>query len=72
MYSIIIGRLANVFLSDAIGALLTTVVLAFGLVSFHRGNAKMSQNMMRLRVVAQGSTVLALCGGVYLGCKSYK
>ena len=59
-------------LSDATGAVLTTAVLAFGLVSFHRGNAKMSQTLMRLRVVAQGGTVLALCGGVYVGYRSYK
>ena len=52
--------------------MLTTVVLGFGLASFFRGNAKMSQNIMRLRVVAQGGTVLALCGGVYLGLKAYK
>ena len=53
-----------------LGAVLTTIVLAFGLVSFHRGNAKLSQNIMRLRVVAQGGTILALCGGVYVGFRS--
>lgn len=42
------------------GAALTAGVLLRGLVAFHRGNARLSQRMMRLRVVAQGATLVAL------------
>lgn len=48
----------------SVGCLATVGALSFGLVSFKRGNMLMSQNMMRLRVVAQGGTVLALIGGI--------
>ena len=46
------------------GCLATVGALSFGLVSFKRGNMAMSQTMMRLRVVAQGGTVIALIAGM--------
>lgn len=49
-----------------IGCLATVGALSMGLVSFKRGNMAMSQNMMRLRVVAQGGTVVGLVGGIAL------
>lgn len=73
VWTVVIGCVATLFSTCVCyntGAVLTTIVLASGLVSFHRGNAKLSQNIMRLRVVAQGGTVLALCGGVYVGFRS--
>ena len=53
-----------IFTIFSVGCLATVGALSFGLVSFKRGNMLMSQNMMRLRVVAQGGTVLALIGGI--------
>ena len=44
----------------------TVGALVFGIASFYKGNAKMSQKMMRMRIVAQGSTVLFLIGGLAL------
>lgn len=46
-----------------LGAALTGTVLASGLFAFYKGKANMSQNMMRLRVIAQGATVLVLVVG---------
>ena len=40
--------------------------LLLGLVSIKRGDAVMSQSMMRARVVAQGATIAALVGGIFL------
>ncbi len=37
-----------------------------GLVSFNRGNKAMQQKLMRGRVIAQGVTVAAMMGGMYL------
>lgn len=48
----------------AIGCLATVGALTFGLFQFKRGNAARSQLAMRLRVVAQGGTVIALIVGV--------
>ncbi|KAK9496403.1 hypothetical protein O3M35_013307 [Rhynocoris fuscipes] len=47
-----------------IGCLATVGCLTLGLFSFHRGERRMSQLMMRARVVAQGFTVVALVAGV--------
>ncbi|KAM8798815.1 HIG1 domain family member 2A, mitochondrial [Eudromia elegans] len=47
-----------------LGCLCTAAVLAWGLVSFKRGNVRRSQLLMRARVVAQGFTVAALLGGM--------
>ncbi|XP_073997974.1 HIG1 domain family member 2A, mitochondrial [Rhodnius prolixus] len=47
-----------------IGALVTVGCLSFGLYSFRKGERRMSQMMMRARIVAQGFTVLALVGGI--------
>ncbi|XP_017769557.1 PREDICTED: HIG1 domain family member 2A, mitochondrial [Nicrophorus vespilloides] len=49
-----------------IGCLATTMALCYGLVSFKRGDTKMSQYMMRSRVAAQGFTVVALVAGLGL------
>ncbi|KAL1122816.1 hypothetical protein AAG570_003142 [Ranatra chinensis] len=49
-----------------IGALLTVGCLSMGLYSFRRGEKRMSQLMMRGRILAQGFTVAALIGGVAL------
>ncbi|XP_047496956.1 HIG1 domain family member 2A, mitochondrial-like [Penaeus chinensis] len=47
-----------------IGCGLTAGALCYGLMSFSRGNRKTSQNMMRLRVAAQGFTIAALMIGI--------
>ena len=47
-----------------IGCLATMGALTYGLYSFRTGNRKMSQLMMRTRIVAQGFTVAALVAGV--------
>lgn len=49
-----VGLLAHDCLS---GALATGAVLASGMFAFYKGKTNMSQQMMRLRVVAQGATV---------------
>ncbi|NWV94787.1 HIG2A protein, partial [Machaerirhynchus nigripectus] len=46
------------------GCLCTVGVLAYGLISFRKGNTRRSQLMMRARVVAQGFTFAALLGGM--------
>ena len=46
-----------------LGALTTAGVLGSGLYSFYKGKAAMSQQMMRLRVIAQGATVAVLVIG---------
>lgn len=47
-----------------IGCGLTTLALCYGLYGFSRGKRASSQNMMRLRVVAQGFTIAALMLGI--------
>ncbi|XP_003383399.1 PREDICTED: HIG1 domain family member 2A, mitochondrial-like [Amphimedon queenslandica] len=54
-----------------IGCIGTVGVLCMGLLSFKRGNVVMSQKMMRLRVLFQGGTVLALVGGIALEAKNH-
>lgn len=44
----------------------TTAALAYGLVNFRQGNQKMSQTMMRARVGAQGLTIVAVIGGLFV------
>lgn len=46
------------------GCVATTLALGFGLWNFRQGNSRMSQNMMRVRIGAQGFTVFALVVGV--------
>ena len=53
------------------GCIGTVCVLGFGLLSFKRGNVVMSQKMMRLRVLFQGGTVLALVAGIALEAKNH-
>ncbi|KAJ6639679.1 HIG1 domain family member 2A, mitochondrial [Pseudolycoriella hygida] len=49
-----------------IGCLATATALGMGLWQFRKGNSKMSQTMMRVRIGAQGFTVLALLVGVMM------
>ncbi|KAL0880117.1 hypothetical protein ABMA27_002603 [Loxostege sticticalis] len=49
-----------------IGALATAGALSYGLWSFRTGRTRMSQQMMRLRIVAQGFTITALVVGVMM------
>jgi len=44
------------------GALVTTGILIWGVSSLRNTNAKLSQKLMRARVVAQGLTVVWLTG----------
>ena len=46
------------------GCAATVAALTFGLVNFKRGNTAKSQLAMRMRVVAQTGTVVALALGV--------
>lgn len=65
---VIIGSLSR----RSVGCLATVGALAYGLLQFKRGNMKKSQQAMRLRVLAQGGTVLALIGGILLASKQQK
>ncbi|XP_054258557.1 HIG1 domain family member 2A, mitochondrial [Macrosteles quadrilineatus] len=47
-----------------IGCLLTTTCLTLGLMSMKKGDKKMSQLMMRGRILAQGFTLVALVTGL--------
>ncbi|KAJ9580985.1 hypothetical protein L9F63_023834 [Diploptera punctata] len=47
-----------------IGCLATFGALSYGLWSFRQGRRQMSQYMMRLRIAAQGFTVVALIVGI--------
>uniref|UniRef100_A0A1B0EUC2 HIG1 domain-containing protein n=1 Tax=Glossina morsitans morsitans TaxID=37546 RepID=A0A1B0EUC2_GLOMM len=49
-----------------IGCLATASALGFGLYNFRTGNRRMSQMMMRARIIAQGFTVAALVVGVVM------
>lgn len=49
---------------SVLGCAATTVALGMGLWNFRKGNSQMSQTMMRVRIGAQGFTVLALLVGV--------
>lgn len=45
-----------------LGAIATAGVLGIGLVAFKKGNAELSQQMMRTRVLLQGATVAIMVG----------
>ena len=47
----------------------TVAALSTGLVAFKNGNTAMSQTMMRLRVLAQGSTIIALLAGMVVAAR---
>lgn len=47
-----------------LGCLCTVSILAYGLLSFRKGNTRRSQLLMRARVLAQGFTFAALLGGM--------
>ena len=49
---------------NIIGLAGTVAALTYGLISFQRGNSRTQQHMMRLRVVAQGFTVVSVVLGV--------
>lgn len=49
------------------GCLATFGALSYGLWSFRQGRRQMSQYMMRLRVAAQGFTIVALMVGIGIG-----
>lgn len=49
------------------GCLATFGALSYGLWSFRKGDKKMSQYMMRTRIVAQGFTLTALLVGIAMG-----
>jgi hypothetical protein len=53
---------------------MTAGALSFGLYSFQKGERRMSQMMMRVRIFAQGFTVAALVVGVVysLGKDAFK
>jgi len=55
-----------------IGSLCTAGALIYGLVSMKRGDRFMSQRMMRLRIMAQGFTVMACLAGVFHTAKSQR
>jgi len=48
------------------GLLATVGILLNGIWQMRKGNQAQSQKMMRYRVIAQGLTVIALVGGVYM------
>ncbi|XP_055713408.1 HIG1 domain family member 2A, mitochondrial [Phlebotomus papatasi] len=48
------------------GCMATIGALSYGLWNFRRGEQKISQYMMRTRIIAQGFTVVALMVGVVL------
>ncbi|KAK5644354.1 hypothetical protein RI129_005654 [Pyrocoelia pectoralis] len=49
-----------------IGCVATAAALSYGLWAFRQGRPKMSQRMMRLRVAAQGFTIIAFVIGLGL------
>ncbi|XP_072932660.1 HIG1 domain family member 2A, mitochondrial [Epargyreus clarus] len=49
-----------------IGCLATAGALSYGLWCFRTGRTKLSQQMMRARIVAQGFTITALVVGVMM------
>ena len=52
-----------------LGLGLTTAALVLGIANFQKGNQARQQLMMRARVAAQGGTVLAMIGGLYMAAK---
>ena len=54
-----------------LGAAVTVGFLLAGLRSFHQGEKKHAQIMMRGRVVAQGATLLVMAFGAYYGVKPH-
>ncbi|XP_071444996.1 HIG1 domain family member 2A, mitochondrial [Hetaerina americana] len=55
-----------------IGCMATAGALTYGLWSFRSGNRVMSQYMMRLRVAAQGFTLVALIVGIGIAAAKNK
>lgn len=51
---------------SVLGCAATAGALSYGLWCFRTGRTKMSQTMMRMRLVAQGFTITALVVGVVM------
>ena len=66
------GHTYNLISNSFAGALATLGALTFGIVQFKRGNMAKSQLAMRMRVVAQGATVIALVLGVLFSASGNK
>ena len=49
-----------------VGCGLTVFALIYGLTQFKRGNQRGSQIAMRMRVLAQGGTIIAVLGGLLM------
>ncbi|CAK1555342.1 unnamed protein product [Leptosia nina] len=49
-----------------LGCAATAGALSYGLWCFRTGRTQMSQNMMRMRILAQGFTITALVAGVVI------
>jgi uncharacterized membrane protein YidH (DUF202 family) len=54
------------------GCLATLGALSYGLWSFKQGKRQMSQYMMRLRIAAQGFTVVAMMVGIAISATRNK
>lgn len=67
-------RLRHVILNFCIviGCVLTTAALSYGLYQMKVGNSRMSQRMMRLRIAAQGCTIVACLAGAFYAAKRNK
>jgi len=52
--------------STIIGALATVGALGYGLWCFRKGKSHQSQIMMRFRIAAQGFTIVAILGGLFM------
>lgn len=55
-----------------LGCLATVGALSYGLWSFRQGRTRMSQYMMRTRIVAQGFTIMAFIVGLALSTSKVK
>lgn len=53
-----------------IGCAVTGGVLTAGIISFQKGNRKLSQTMMRARVGAQTGTIIALAYGAWVSSQN--
>ncbi|KAB0794730.1 hypothetical protein PPYR_11569 [Photinus pyralis] len=53
-----------------IGCLATVAALCYGLWSFKQGRPQMSQKMMRMRIAAQGFTIVAFIVGLGLTARN--
>ncbi|CAI9718421.1 Hypothetical predicted protein [Octopus vulgaris] len=54
------------------GLALTTFALSYGIWQMRTGNQRRSQMMMRLRIMGQGFTVVAILAGVLYSARTHK